>query len=480
MTQQGVRWTVERVLALASDTASQKAGGRLGTPGPWSGTGAGEEAVWGLCEGSGGASYRTVVALRGTERPGAAPEFHCGCPSHKVPCKHALGLLLLWASDGEVPSGARSVPGGEPPDWARRRLAERERREERRTAGPAVGGAGPKDAEAARRRAGQRAERMAAGAAELERRLLDLLRGGLAGADRAGYGAWEETAARMVDAQAPGLASRVRELAAAAGSGPGWPGRLLEECALLHLLNRALLGVSALPDPPAATVRARAGLPVRAAEVLAAEGAAVRDDWLVLAQRDGSDGSLTTRRTWLRGARTGRTALLLSFGSLGRAPEVDLPTGASLDAELSLYPGSPPLRVALGERFSPPREGGCPPGSDTGAALAAYGRALCGDPWLDAWPAVLAEVVPVPGAGPAANAGGGGPQAEHSDSGWQLADADGGTALPVDPRAAERPGLWRLLAVSGGHPVTVFGECGHRGFLPYTAWSPETGEAIPL
>ncbi|MCC5031723.1 SWIM zinc finger domain-containing protein [Streptomyces sp. WAC 00631] len=480
MTQQGVRWTVEQVLALAPDAASRKAGGRLGTAGPWSGTGVGEEALWGLCEGSGSAPHRTVVALRGADRPGAAPGCHCSCPSRKVPCKHALGLLLLWASDGAGPAGAGSVPGGEPPDWARRWLTERERRAERRAAGPGAGETGPKDAAAARRRAEQRAERMAAGASELERRLLDLLRGGLAGADRAGYGAWEETAARMVDAQAPGLAARVRELAAAAGSGPGWPGRLLEECALLHLLNRALLGVSALPDAPAATVRARAGVPVKAAEVLAAEGAAVRDDWLVLAQRDGSDGSLTTRRTWLRGARTGRTALLLSFGSLGRAPEIDLPIGGSLDAELAPYPGSPPLRVALGERFSPPREGGRPPDvyKRQGTALAAYGRALCEDPWLDAWPAVLAEVVPVPG-GDALRDTAGGPD-EQPCAGWQLADADGGAALPVDPRSAERPGLWRLLAVSGGGPVTVFGECGHRGFLPYTVWSPETGEAIPL
>ncbi|MBQ0986067.1 SWIM zinc finger family protein [Streptomyces sp. F63] len=477
MTQQGVRWTVEQVLALAPDAPSRKAGGRLGTPAPWSGTGAGEQAVWGLCEGSGGAPYRTVVALRGAERPGAAPGFHCTCPSRKVPCKHALGLLLLWASDGGGPAGAGSVPAGKPPDWARRRLAEGERRAEHRRAGPGPAAGGPKDAEAARRRAGQRAERMAAGASELERRLLDLLRGGLAGADRAGYGAWEETAARMVDAQAPGLAARVREVAAAAGSGR--PGRLLEECALLHLLNRALLGVSALPGPPAATVRARAGVPVRAAEVLAAEGAAVRDDWLVLAQRDGTDGSLTTRRTWLRGARTGRTALLLGFASPGRAPEVDLPAGCSLDAELAPYPGSPPLRAALGTRFAPPRPGGRPPGSDTGAALAAYGRALCEDPWLEAWPAVLAGVVPVPGDGPVRD-GAGGRGVHGPGGGWQLADAAGGAALPVDPRAAERPGLWRLLAVSGGDPVTVFGECGHRGFLPYTVWSPETGEATAL
>ncbi|TXS39723.1 hypothetical protein EAO77_36040, partial [Streptomyces sp. t39] len=50
----------------------------------------------------------------------------------------------------------------------------------------------------------RRAARITAGTTELEQRLADLVRGGLAAAGRSGYGLWEETAARMVDAQAPG------------------------------------------------------------------------------------------------------------------------------------------------------------------------------------------------------------------------------------------------------------------------------------
>ncbi|MYR89022.1 SWIM zinc finger family protein, partial [Streptomyces sp. SID685] len=48
MTEQGVRWTADQVLALAPDAASRKAGGRLGTAGPWSEAGSGKESVWGL------------------------------------------------------------------------------------------------------------------------------------------------------------------------------------------------------------------------------------------------------------------------------------------------------------------------------------------------------------------------------------------------------------------------------------------------
>ncbi|MFE1348871.1 SWIM zinc finger family protein, partial [Streptomyces sp. NPDC058757] len=104
----GVRWTAEQVLALAPDEASRRAGSTLGTPGPWSGTGAADGVVWGRCEGGGRAPYRTVVDTRGRA-------YACTCPSRRSPCKHALGLLLLWASDGgAVPDGA------EPPGWAAR------------------------------------------------------------------------------------------------------------------------------------------------------------------------------------------------------------------------------------------------------------------------------------------------------------------------------------------------------------------------
>ncbi|WBO64321.1 SWIM zinc finger family protein [Streptomyces camelliae] len=447
MTEQGVRWTAEQVLALAPDAASRTAGSKLGTAGPWSEAGSGEGTVWGLCKGSGSRPYQTVVDLAG-------PAYTCSCPSRKFPCKHALGLLLLWAGgDGAVPVSA------DPPDWAEPWLAGRRKRAEGEP-GQGKGGsaAGPADPEAARRRAERRAERVTAGATELEQRLADLLRGGLAAAEQAGYGAWDETAARMVDAQAPGLAARVRELGAIPGSGAGWPARLLEECALLHLLDQGWLRRAALPDALAATVRSRLGLPAPA------DGPPLRDRWLVLAQYDTADAKLTTRRIWLYGAESGGTRLLLSYGAAGRAPELSLPVGLALDAELSGHPGAGRARAALGERFAPPAPAGFrPPGVSTAEAAARYGDALRDDPWLESVPVTLERVIPVP-----------------DGETWQLADAGTDTALPLTRAARSRPGLWRLVALSGGTPVTVFGECGHHGFTPLTAWTPGTNEAVPL
>ncbi|WP_399086968.1 SWIM zinc finger family protein [Streptomyces sp. BBFR2] len=448
MNQQGERWTAEQVLALAPDTSSRKAGGRLARPGPWSGAGTGDDAVWGLCEGSGSAPYRAVVDLTG-------PAYRCGCPSRKFPCKHALGLLLLWSG------GSESVPAGTPPPWAEEWLAGRRERSDRRAAAPPDGERPPPasdGAESAARRAARRTARIAAGATELEQRLEDLLHTGLAAAEGAGHASWEETAARMVDAQAPGLATLVRELGTLPSSGGDWPSRLLEECALLHLLDQGFLAVERLPPPLAATVRARVGLTTGTAELLTGpEAAPVRDRWLVLSQQDTEEGRLTARRIHLRGERTGRMALHLSFSGGGRPLEPTLPPGLLLDADLAFHPGARPLRAALGERHAPPVPGPVPSGCGVDAAPCAYGEALRDDPWLDSWPVVLADVIPIPADG--------GPE-------WQLADADGESALPLDPRGLRRPGLWRLAAISGGRPVTVFGTCGHRGFLPLTTWDP--------
>ncbi|MBV6696508.1 SWIM zinc finger domain-containing protein [Kitasatospora aureofaciens] len=424
------RWSTEHVLSLAPDAASQKAAGKLSTPAPWSAAGTDGTALWGECRGSGSTPYRTVIEL-------ATPAYRCSCPSRKFPCKHALGLLLLWSGTPEA------VAAAEPADWAADWLAARRERaaipSAQATADPA----------AARRRAEKRGARVAAGAAELRLRLADRIRHGLA--DRSTAGPWEEVAARMVDAQAPGLAARVREL-------DGLPQeRLLEEYAMLHLLATAATRIDELPAGLAATVRTRVGYTTDAAEILA--GPTVRDRWQVLGSRtapmgDGGDDRLTTRRVWLRGAKTGRPALLLAFGRPDQAPDLAVPTGHLLEAELAFHPAARPLRAALGTRYGAPEPGPAAPptGLTVAEAVAGYGTAVADDPWLDAWPTVLAGVVPV-----------------RTPEGWQL--TDGHHTVPVRPSAVPEPALWRLAAVSTGRPLTVFGEYGHQGFAPVTAWA---------
>jgi hypothetical protein len=300
----------------------------------------------------------------------------------------------------------------------------------------------------------QREARVASGLAELDRWLCDQVRQGLADSQKSGYRHWDDIAARMVDAQAPGLAERLRALAAVPHSGPGWEGRLLEEYALLRLLATAYRGQAGLPPPLQATIRSRIGFTVRKADVLAS-GPPVRDRWAVLARRDLDRDRLRARRVWLRGLRSGRYALVLSFAPAGQPLDDSLTVGTEADADLAFYPGAVPLRavVAASHEAAP---GGPPPGGTAAGLLASWAAALGADPWLDSWPAVLAATparAPVP----------------------CLTDA-AGDALPLHPAAGA---CWPLFALSGGRPLTVAGEWTPRGLWPLTAWD-QGGAAVAL
>jgi SWIM zinc finger len=476
------RWSAESVLELALDESSRRSGAGLGRSAPWHGTGVAGDALWGLCAGSGKNPYQVVVDL-------SAPAYTCSCPSRKFPCKHALGLLLNWAN-GAVPEESA------PADFAAAWLADRRARAEKAEKSvvrtdpadsPASAGSGTVAGEAAAaRRAQQRAQRVASGLAELRSWLRDQVLVGLSAASAATSARDHANgiAARMVDAQAPGVAGVLRGLSEVPASGEGWPGRLLGEYALLHLLARAHQRLGALPPDLAATVRSRIGYPTSRADVLTRP--AVTDHWAVLGVRDLLDGNVPGRRVWLRGRDTGRWAMLLTFaapgggggfGGIGRAggwqdPDTArLRPGTELHASLHYYPGQPGLRAVAGERHAQPVRAQRPaPAGDVDALLAGYAAGLEQDPWLTVWPALLAGTPVPPGGGPGGSGpGGGGPLGDR----WQLIDR-AGAALPL----AERESLWTLLAVSGGHPVIVAGEWHPDGLLPLAVWQRDRAVAL--
>ena len=245
--------------------------------------------------------------------------------------------------------------------------------------------------------------------------------------------------------EVPGLAERLRALAAVPHSGAGWDGRLLEEYALLRLLVVAYRRQAELPPPLRETVRSRIGFSLRQADVLAG-GQPVRDHWQVLACRDLEQDRIRVRRTWLQGRKTGLPALVLSYAPAGQVLDDSLTVGTDADADLVFYPGAVPLRAVVLAKHDT-LDGSPPAGGTTGELLASCAAALAGNPWLDSWPAVL-DVTPARSPIPA------------------VSDA-AGHALPLHPGAGD---CWPLFAISGGRPVTVAGEWTPRGLWPLTAW----------
>ncbi|HEX8007099.1 MAG TPA: SWIM zinc finger family protein, partial [Trebonia sp.] len=299
-------WSPEQVRALAPDAFSLQAATKLARAGGWSECGSGGDpaSVWGLCQGSGKSPYQTCVDL-------VEPAYRCSCPSRKFPCKHALALMLLWAG-GEV----KEI---DQPGWVREWHEGRASRTARKAAAATVPRTEAQE-RAAAKRAEARRQRMASGVAELRQWLADQVRHGIAGTDQLGYKHFETLAARLIDAQTPGLASAVQGVAAVPSSGPGWEERLLTEFAMLHLLTTA--AAADLPDDLAAVARVRVGQVIPTEQVLATPP--VRDVWQVIGLRDSHEDRLSVRRVWLLGKETGREALLLSFAMPGQALASDL------------------------------------------------------------------------------------------------------------------------------------------------------------
>lgn len=422
--------TAEQVATLAPDAASLAAGKKLAAGRDWSNIGRDPRALWGECKGS--AVYQVRVDLSDLSAK-------CSCPSRKFPCKHALGLLLKAATD---PASVASVAA---PDWVEEWLARRGAAAEKKEKKKADATTAPVDEKAQARRTEKRAERVDEGLAALDLWLADLLRNGLAGVADRGGDVWENQAARLVDAQAPGLAARVRRVGAIPRSAPDWGQRVLVELGRLALLTEAYRRADSLDDGLRDDVRSLVGWTLRDEEVIA-RGTAVDDRWLVIGQRTEDEGRIRAQRTWLLGLETARYALVLQFAA-GLAPFTESwITGTCIAARVRYWPSAQPLRALIEERRGTPEPwiGETPAFAGFDDVLAATAFALAAQPWLDRVPCLVREVRP---AGTAAR-------------GWHLVDA-AGRALPLAPRDHRR-----LLALTGGHPVHVAAEWDGDVLLP--------------
>ena len=426
----------EHLLTLVNADAVAKAQ-PLAMPERWRAWGRDDRAVWGEVRGAQREPYRVQVDLRG-------PAFRCTCPARRVPCRHALGLALLLVDQ------PASVPRSRPPAWVSSWLASRDARERSRTA--PVDELTRRQREAAQvRRADGREHRVQAGVEELSRFLQDLVRRGLASLSDAGYRTWDEMAARMVDAQAPGLARLVRELGGLAHSGPGWEDPFLERIGRLHLLLQAFTNLDQLAPEVQSDVRTLVGFPTPREQL--ADQPVVNDVWWVLGRRLELQDQLQIQRVWMVGQASRRFALVLGFAAGGKTLDASLAPGAFLQGEARYYPGSVPMRAAfdasarLSPRDAPARIDVFQPIAEAWRGQAEALRRL---PWLERFPMALAHVIP-----------------DVTDAGWRLRDLQG-TELPVRPYGEDG---WIMLATSGGHAIDVFGEWTGDAFVPMSVLS---------
>jgi len=348
-------------------------------------------------------------------------------------------------SEGRVPSA------DEPADFAAEWLSRREEKAE--NTGESGDEAPKKSPDPAT--AQKRADRVAGGLVELDLWITDQIRSGLAAMDTSWAG-FDAVAARMVDAQAPGIAGTLRALAGIVASTENWPEKVLDELARLHLLVAAHQKLSKLPEDLAYSVKAHVGYPVSTESVM--ESIPVKENWMILGSGITEEKRLFTRTVWMLGRNSKRWAMLLDFshGSPNFATETP-PVGFLLNADVHFYPGAAALRARMGATHGEPEPFTTMPFGSIDAALQQFTDALAADPWLRSWPAVISSVVP-----------------SFVDGSWFLVD-ESGTALRAE---GDSDLLWKLLGISGGYPVTVCGTWNALALTPISVFA--GGQVIVL
>jgi hypothetical protein len=457
-----VVWTIEQVEAIAPSPAAMTAARTVATIRHWDRAAVDERTLWGSFRGTAAEPYTVMV-----DHIDVA--FSCTCPSRRTPCKHALGLLVLWV-DGAIAAGLRppelsrwmearqaksgaGVPSGDGTTTASSPNASEHGQDDRVDTGaddrrPPEPSADDPDRDSGR---DDRVARMHAGLDELDRWLDDRIRTGLADPALARYGTWDTLAARLVDARAGSLANRIRRLAGVVGASPRWHEEVLEEIGVLHLLSQGGRRLGSLPGSLADTTAVALGWQVRTAEVLA--GVPDTDTWIVAGRSDRREDRIEVRRVWLRAVESGRWALVLSFAAYRQSLDTSLPVGASFVADLHRYPGRS-LRAIVGRR-EPDSGNDRPPATDVATACTDIGAMLAAEPWLDRVPATV-TATPC-----------------RSDSGageWALTDATG--SIPISGESTAGPSgaeqLMALIAVAGGSAVDVTVEWTPHGVIPLT------------
>lgn len=172
----------------------------------------------------------------------------------------------------------------------------------------------------------------------------------------------------------------------------------------------------------------------------------------VLGQRNTEEDRLRTQRLWLWGQNTQRAALILNF-AYGSQPfsEISLLPATAVEAMLVYFPSAYPLRALLKDRSGTAQTISAVPGyTSLKEAYAAYAGALTQQPWLEQFPWMLQDMIPV-----------------QRDQRWTLRDQTG-HAVPL---AASFGKGWQLLALSGGRPLTIFGEWTGEALLPLSVWA---------
>jgi len=315
-------FTLDQVIALAPDAASIKAGRTLASSRKWTNIGMNEEAMWGLAPSSGKNPYFTQIHL--TE-----PAFKCSCPSRKFPCKHALALMFMSVNDTSIFTETTQ------PDWVTEWHTARSSRAEK----IAIKEQSAPDLKAAQKRKDKKLSRINEGVEILEQFLKDTIRNGLTSSQLNQPSIWQNLSKRMLDSQARGLSSLVKDLEPDTLQ-PNWETRFIHSCGSIFLLLQSWKKRDNLTPEFQAEIEQLIGITPLKEDVLAGKTTETIDDnWQIISKKHAVLDNISVCQIWLLGETSNRWAKKLNFSPLPKKADIAWTIGSCIKTKLSFYPG---------------------------------------------------------------------------------------------------------------------------------------------
>ncbi len=331
--------TDEIVLNLAPDVATYDRGRGLAIPQRWVDLMGNGNAIWGGVAVNKEGVFTTAVDL---VTPPIA--FKCDCPVKRKPCKHGIGLLLLFLRQPEI-FGATDPPK-EIAEWIDKRASKKTPKEApNRTPEQEI----QFEINKANKYA-DRKEAMNAGLKDIRLWMQDLARFGIANAMQQGPTFWQNIAARCTDAKLGGFGRLFRAIAFRHALHPDDVGTIADRIAEIWLAIRAFDKFDYLEPSQQDDLLALAG--VNTPKSSLEQQPSKHDTWIVVGVRHGKLedelNPLAWRRTHLYGLQSRRFATLIDFLTPPTYTyENNWTIGHAFQGEVIFYPSAYPMRAIV-------------------------------------------------------------------------------------------------------------------------------------
>lgn len=334
-------FTETQIQTLAHNLPAFKAGKRLSNLHLWLAYGRSDRVVWGQIKGSGPKSYFTQIDIQDLA-------FKCSCPSHQFPCKHSLGLMLVFTQINEQNISTE-------PEWVQGWINKRRSKTEKPKVNK-IQTAQDKERlkKAKEKRQANRMILVNSGVQELSLWLEDIVRVGLLELPKQTPAFYNKMIARMIDAQASGLARWVRILSQTNYSDTEhWHEEVIDKLGKINLLLKSWKNYKNHSPLQQLSLRNMIGWSQSTKDLRSdATVTGVSDHWIVLGQETEENDDIITQRNWLWSCESNKCCLILNFGSRFAPLESTIISGSILDAEVVYFPATLPQRGIIKQQHN--------------------------------------------------------------------------------------------------------------------------------